>query len=216
MPMPTVPDASISGLPFRLPLVAILRGITPSEVSAHVGALVEEGFDAIEVPTNSPGWSESVAIAVRDHGAHARIGAGTVLSPQHVDALVAAGGTLAVTPNVRPALVRLMRERGLYTMIGVATASEAFDALDAGAHALKLFPASTFGPAMVRALRSVLPSTTPLFAVGGVTPGTLPGYLSAGCQGAGVGGELYRPGQAVERTREQARRFHQAWKDHAA
>lgn len=214
MPMPAV-DALAHDLPYRLPLVAILRGITPAQTAAHVSALVEEGFDAIEIPTNSPGWAESIAIAVREHGSHACIGAGTVLEPAHVDALVAAGGALAVTPNVRPDLVRLLRERGLHAVVGIATASEAFAALAAGAHVLKLFPASVYGPGMVRALRSVLPAV-PLFAVGGVTPETLSGYLSAGCQGAGVGGELYRPGQPVERTREQARRFRQAWMDHAA
>ena len=201
--------------PFRLPLVAILRGITPDEVLAHAGVLVEEGWDAIEIPTNSPGWEQSVALAVREFRPDASIGAGTVLSAAHVDALVAAGGSLAVTPNTRPAVIAHAVERGLQVIAGIATPSEAFDALDAGAPMLKLFPASVHGPAMARALRSVLPPV-PLFAVGGVTPDTLPGYLSAGCVGAGIGGELYKPGQAVERTREQARAFRQAWLDHAA
>lgn len=201
--------------PFRLPLVAILRGITPDEVLAHAGVLVEEGWDAIEIPTNSPGWEQSVALAVRAFRLDASIGAGTVLSAAHVDALVAAGGSLAVTPNTRPAVIAHAVERGLQVIAGIATPSEAFDALDAGAPMLKLFPASVHGPAMARALRSVLPPV-PLFAVGGVTPDTLPGYLSAGCVGAGIGGELYKPGQAVERTREQARAFRQAWLDHAA
>ena len=201
--------------PFRLPLVAILRGITPDEVLAHAGVLVEEGWDAIEIPTNSPGWAESVALAVREFRPDACIGAGTVLTIAHVDALAAAGGSLAVTPNTRPAVIAHAVERGLQVVAGIATPSEAFDALDAGAPMLKLFPASVHGPAMARALRSVLPPV-PLFAVGGVTPDTLPGYLSAGCVGAGIGGELYKPGQAVERTREQARAFRQAWLDHAA
>ena len=201
--------------PFRLPLIAILRGITPDETSAHVRALVEEGFDAIEIPTNSPNWQDSVALAAREFSVDARIGAGTVLTLAHVDALVDAGGTLAVTPNTNPAVIRHAVERRLLVAAGCATASEAFAALDAGAQLLKLFPASIYGPAMVRALRSVLPPV-PLFAVGGVTPDTLSGYLSAGCQGAGIGGELYTPGQAVERTREHARRFRQAYLDHAA
>lgn len=201
--------------PFRLPLIAILRGVTPDEVAGHVGALVEDGFDAIEIPANSPDWARSVAIAVREFGAHASIGAGTVLETAQVDALLAAGGTLAVTPNVRPAVIGHAVGRGLQVVAGFATASEAFDALEAGAQSLKLFPASVYGPAMVRALRSVLPPV-PLFAVGGVTPETLPAYLDAGCRGAGIGGELYRPGQPVEHTRAQARRFRQAWTDHAA
>jgi 2-dehydro-3-deoxyphosphogalactonate aldolase len=202
-------------LPFALPLIAILRGITPAEVPAHVGVLVEEGYDAIEIPTNSPDWEHSVRIAVDAFGQRAMIGAGTVLTPASADALVAAGGRLMVTPNTRPAVIRHAVEHGLQVAAGFATASEAFDALDAGAQMLKLFPASVHGPALVRALRSVLPPV-PLFAVGGVTPDTLSGYLSAGCQGAGIGGELYKPGQPVERTREHARRFRQAYLDHAA
>lgn len=201
--------------PFRLPLIAILRGITPGESAAHVGALVEEGFDAIEIPTNSPDWATSIAAAVREHGAHATIGAGTVLETAHVDALLEAGGTLAVSPNVRPPVIAHAAARGLPFVAGFATASEAFDALEAGASMLKLFPAAIYGPAMVRALRSVLPPA-PLFAVGGITPETLPVYIAAGCQGVGIGGELYRPGQPVEQTRAQARRFRQAWTDHAA
>jgi len=201
--------------PFRLPLIAILRGIAPHETLAHVGALVEEGFDAIEIPTNSPQWQDSVAAAVREYGAHARIGAGTVLIPAHLDALVAAGGTLAVTPNTHPPLIRDAVGRGVQVAAGFATASEAFAALDAGAQMLKLFPASVYGPAMVRALRSVLPPV-PLFAVGGVTPDILSDYLSVGCVGAGIGGELYQPGQPVERTRQHARRFRQAYLDYAA
>ena len=201
--------------PFRLPLIAILRGITPDETSAHVRALVEEGFDAIEIPTNSPAWQDSVAIAAREFRVDAQIGAGTVLTPAHVDALVDAGGTLAVTPNTNPAVIRHAVDRGLLVAAGFATASEAFAALEAGAQLLKLFPASIYGPPMVRALRSVLPPV-PLFAVGGVTPDTLPGYLSSGCAGAGIGGELYKPGQSVDATRTHARAFRQAYLDHAA
>ena len=204
-----------SPLPFRLPLIAILRGIAPGEAFAHASALVEEGYDAIEIPTNSPDWESSVADCARELGAHAAIGAGTVLTRAHVDTLVDAGGKLMVTPNTRPSLIRYAVDRGLHVAAGFATASEAFDALDAGAQTLKLFPASVQGPALVRALRSVLPPV-PLFAVGGVTPENLPAYLSAGCHGAGIGGELYQPGQAVERTRERARRFRQAYLDHFA
>jgi len=201
--------------PFRLPLIAILRGITPDETSAHVRALVEEGFDAIEIPTNSPAWQDSVAIAAREFRVDAHIGAGTVLTLAHVDALINAGGTLAVTPNTNPAVIRHAVDRGLLVAAGFATASEAFAALEAGAQLLKLFPASIYGPQMVRALRSVLPPV-PLFAVGGVTPDTLPGYLSSGCAGAGIGGELYKPGQSVDATRTHARAFRQAYLDHAA
>jgi len=205
----------MTSLPFQLPLIAILRGITPAEVDAHVDALVEEGFDAIEIPTNSPDWQDSVRRSVARHGHHACIGAGTVLENAHLDALLAAGGRLMVTPNTDPPLIRRAVAEGLWVAAGFATASEAFQALRAGAQVLKLFPASIHGPALVRALRSVLPPV-PLFAVGGVSPLTLASYLSAGCQGAGTGGDLYQPGQPVAATRDNARRFRQAYLDHSA
>ena len=198
----------------RPPLVAILRGITPAEVPAHVQALREAGIAAIEIPTNSPDWARSVALAVHACGAHAQVGAGTVLETAHLDALQAAGGRLVVTPNVRPALIRQARERGFTIAAGCATASEAFDALEAGAQMLKLFPASVYGPALARALRSVLPPV-PLLAVGGITPENLGDYLRAGCSGAAIGGELYRAGQAPARTLSNARRFLDAWREHA-
>lgn len=198
-------------LPFHPPLVAILRGVTPTEVEAHVEALLAEGFGAIEIPTNSPDWSRSVALAAAACGDRAMAGAGTVLEPAHLDALQAAGGHLVVTPNVRPALIREARARGFTIAAGCATASEAFDALEAGAQLLKLFPASVYGPALAHALRSVLPPV-PLLAVGGITPGNLGHYLDAGCSGAAIGGELYRAGQAPAQTRVQARSFVQAWR----
>ncbi len=201
--------------PFHPPLVAILRGVRPDEVVAHVEALLEAGFAAVEIPTNSPDWARSVAMAVAACGDRAMVGAGTVLEPAQLDALQAAGGQLVVTPNVRPALIRQARDRGFTIAAGCATASEAFDALEAGAQMLKLFPAAVYGPALARALRSVLPPV-PLLAVGGITPGNLAEYLSAGCSGAAIGGELYRAGQAPAQTAAQARRFVHAWREHAA
>jgi len=197
---------------FQLPLVAILRGITPDDTIAHVGALVETGFDAIEVPLNSPRWEDSIARAQQAFGAHAWIGGGTVLREQQVDALVEIGARFIVTPNTRPALIRHAVDRGLQVMAGFATASEAFDAIDAGAQMLKLFPAATYGPGHVRALRSVLPRELPLYVVGGVTPDSLASYLAAGAVGAGIGGDLYQPAQPLQRTREQAQAFLQAYR----
>jgi len=197
---------------FQLPLVAILRGITPEDTLAHVGALVETGFDAIEVPLNSPRWEDSIARAQQAFGAQAWIGGGTVLREQQVDALVEIGARFIVTPNTRPALIRHAVDRGLQVMAGFATASEAFDAIDAGAQMLKLFPAATYGPGHVRALRSVLPRELPLYVVGGVTPDTLASYLAAGAVGAGIGGDLYQPAQPLQRTREQAQAFLQAYR----
>jgi len=193
-------------LPFRLPLVAILRGITPAEAGEHVGALVEEGYDAIEIPLNSPDWAQSIGQVAREHGGHAWIGGGTVLRPAEVDTLQHLGARFIVTPNTNPALIRHAVTAGMQVVAGFATASEAFAALDAGAQMLKLFPAATYGPGHVRALRAVLPPV-PLFVVGGVTPLALTDFLAAGSNGAGIGGELYRPGQPVERTRTNAREF---------
>lgn len=201
--------------PTRLPLIAILRGIRPDEAVAHVQALVDAGFDAIEVPLNSPDWRTSIAAIAARFGAQALIGGGTVLREADADALAEAGGRLVVTPNTRPALIAHAVARGLHVAAGFATASEAFAALDAGAQALKLFPATTYGPGHVKALRAVLPPV-PLFAVGGVTPANLADYLAAGCTGAGLGGDLYKPGQPVARTAAAAAAFVDAYRKAAA
>jgi 2-dehydro-3-deoxyphosphogalactonate aldolase len=199
--------------PTPLPLIAILRGIRPDEALVHAQALVDAGFDTIEIPLNSPDWALSVRRVADAFGARALIGGGTVLRNEDADALAAAGGKLVVTPNTRPSLIAHAVARGLHVAAGFATASEAFDALDAGAQALKLFPATTYGPGHVKALRAVLPPV-PLFAVGGITPENLGEYLRAGCTGAGLGSDLYRPGQDASRTAAQARAFVAAW--HAA
>ncbi|HBK46470.1 MAG TPA: 2-dehydro-3-deoxy-6-phosphogalactonate aldolase [Xanthomonadaceae bacterium] len=199
--------------PFKLPLVAILRGITPEDTLAHVGALIDAGFDAIEIPLNSPRWEQSIGLAHREYGDRAWIGAGTVLRNADVDILAELGTRFIVTPNTRPSLIRYAVERGLLVVAGFATASEAFDAIDAGAQVLKLFPAATYGAAHVRALRSVLPAQVPVYVVGGVTPGTLAGFIAQGAAGAGIGGDLYKPGQSLETTQSQARAFVQAYQD---
>lgn len=199
--------------PTRLPLIAILRGIRPDEALDHAQALVDAGFDAIEIPLNSPDWATSVRRVADAFGTRALIGGGTVLRNDDADALAAAGGKLVVTPNTRPSLIAHAVQRGLLVAAGFATASEAFDALDAGAQALKLFPATTYGPGHVKALRAVLPPV-PLFAVGGVTPQNLGDYLDAGCTGAGLGSDLYKPGQEAARTAAKAHAFVDAY--HAA
>ena len=198
--------------PTALPLIAILRGVTPDEVVGHVEALIAEGFDAIEVPLNSPDWQRSIPLAVEAAGKRALVGAGTVLTPEAVDQVADLGGHLLVTPNTDPAVIRQGRARGMYASIGFTTASEAFAALAAGAQSLKLFPASSFGPGYVKALRAVLLPDVPLLAVGGVTPDNLGQYLDAGCIGAGLGSDLYKPGQPVERTHERARAFVKAYR----
>jgi 2-dehydro-3-deoxyphosphogalactonate aldolase len=205
--------AIAQALPFELPLIAILRGIRPEEAVAHVQALVDEGYDAIEIPLNSPDWPSSIGAVVREFGTLAWIGGGTVLHEHDVDALCGLGVRFIVTPNTNPDLIRYAVDRGLQLVAGFATASEAFAAIAAGAQMLKLFPASVYGQTLVRALRTVLPPV-PLFAVGGVTPTLLSASLSAGSTGAGIGGELYKPGQPVEATRKNARVFRQAFLHH--
>lgn len=202
--------------PTRIPLIAILRGIRPDEAVAHVQALVDAGFDAIEVPLNSPRWADSVQALVQRFADRALIGGGTVLRNEDVDALMAAGGRLVVTPNTRPSLIAYAVSKGLQVCPGFGTASEAFDALDAGAQALKLFPATTYGAGHVKALRAVLPKEVPLFAVGGITTANLAEYMAAGCIGAGLGSDLYKPGQPVERTAAAAHAFVEAWRTAAA
>jgi 2-dehydro-3-deoxyphosphogalactonate aldolase len=192
--------------PTALPLVAILRGITPPEAGAHAWALLDAGFDAIEVPTNSPGWADSVRI-IASLAPQALVGAGTVLTPQDLDALQAAGGRLAVSPHVDPELVAESVARGLVALPGAMTPSEAFAAWRAGATTVKIFPAGSLGPGHVKALRAVLPPSLQMLAVGGVSPDNLAGYLRAGCAGAGLGSELYRPGQSPETTAQYAKAF---------
>ena len=197
-------------------MIAILRGIRPDEALAHTQALVEAGFDAIEIPLNSPDWRSSVQRVAAAFGSTALIGGGTVLREDEADALLEAGGKLVVTPNTRPALIAYAVRRGMFVAAGFATASEAFAALEAGAQALKLFPATTYGPGHVKALRAVLPPTVPLFAVGGIAPANLADYLRAGCIGAGLGSDLYKPGQDVARTSAMARSFIAAYREATA
>ncbi|WP_413736343.1 2-dehydro-3-deoxy-6-phosphogalactonate aldolase [Sodalis sp. RH21] len=196
----------------RLPLIAILRGITPDEVLDHVEVLLAAGFDAVEIPLNSPNWRESIGKTVQAYGSRALIGGGTVLKPERVDELAALGGKLVVTPNIQPEVIRRAVSLGMTVCPGCATATEAFTALDAGAQALKIFPSVSFGPDYIKALKAVLPPEVPVFAVGGITPENLHLYLKAGCIGAGLGGDLYRAGQDVGRTARQAAAFVQAYK----
>lgn len=199
--------------PTKLPLIAILRGIQPEEVEAHVSALIAAGFDAIEIPLNSPQWQRSIAQMVQRYGQQALIGAGTVLTPEQVDILSDIGSQLVVTPNTDPAVIRRAAEKNMTIAAGCATASEAFSALQAGAQALKIFPSSAFGPDYIKALKAVLPPEIPVFAVGGVTPQNLQDFLAAGCTGAGLGSDLYRAGQPVSHTAAKAQAFVDAYKE---
>ncbi|QOL13982.1 2-dehydro-3-deoxy-6-phosphogalactonate aldolase [Dickeya dianthicola] len=197
----------------NLPLMAILRGITPDEVLEHVAALLDAGFDAVEIPLNSPNPYDSIRLAVEHFGSRALIGAGTVLKADNVDKLQEIGSKLVVTPNTSPEVIRRAVGYGMTVCPGCATATEAFTALDAGAQSLKIFPSSAFGPDYIKALKAVLPKDVPVFAVGGVTPENLKDYLDAGCVGAGLGSDLYRAGQSVDVTAQKAHAFVNAYKD---
>lgn len=197
----------------RLPLIAILRGIKPEEVHEHVAAVIDAGFEAVEIPLNSPDWRTSIPAMVNAFGDKALIGAGTVLKPEQVDELAEMGCQLLVTPNIQPEVIRRAVGYGMTVCPGCATATEAFNAIDAGAQSLKIFPSSAFGPDYIKALKAVLPPDIPVFAVGGVTPENLAVWLKAGCVGAGLGSDLYRAGQSVERTAEQAKAFVKAYRE---
>lgn len=193
--------------------VASMRGITPDEALAHVGAVIDAGFDAVEIPLNSPQWEQSIPAIVDAYGDKALIGAGTVLKPEQVDALARMGCQLIVTPNIHSEVIRRAVGYGMTVCPGCATATEAFTALEAGAQALKIFPSSAFGPQYIKALKAVLPSDIAVFAVGGVTPENLAQWIDAGCAGAGLGSDLYRAGQSVERTAQQAAAFVKAYRE---
>jgi 2-dehydro-3-deoxyphosphogalactonate aldolase len=195
----------------ELPLVAILRGVTPEEVLAHARPLAAVGFAAIEVPTNSPGWTESVARLVAAFPDGPEVGAGTVLTPEDVDALAATGAKLMVTPNMDVAVVRRAKARGLRALVGAMTPTEALAAVAAGADALKIFPTSVVGPGFARVVGAVLPREVPLYAVGGITLASLADYAGRGWAGFGLGGELYRAGQSAADTEAKAAAFRRAW-----
>jgi 2-dehydro-3-deoxyphosphogalactonate aldolase len=190
----------------RLPLVAILRGLTPQEAPAVGDALVESGFHLLEVPLNSPQPLESIAL-LRRRFPQALVGAGTVLTAREVSEVHAAGGELIVSPNFNATVVGEARRLALVSLPGVMTPTEAFAALDAGATGLKLFPAELASPAVVKALLAVLPPGTPLMPVGGITPDNMHGWRAAGAAGLGIGSALYKPGKSAAAVREDARRF---------
>jgi 2-dehydro-3-deoxyphosphogalactonate aldolase len=189
------------------PLVAIIRGVTPGEAEATGATLFEAGFRIIEVPLNSPEPLDSIARLARMLGEEALIGAGTVLDAQGVARVRDAGGRLIVSPNTDLDVIRASVEAGLVSMPGFFTPSEAFAALDAGAHGLKFFPAEAATPAVIRAQRAVLPADVPLLVVGGITPDGMEKWTEAGADGFGLGSALYRPGQSVADTKANARAF---------
>jgi 2-dehydro-3-deoxyphosphogalactonate aldolase len=190
----------------QMPLVAILRGITPAEALGVGHALDEAGWRVIEVPLNSPGALESIA-ALSKALPHLVIGAGTVLDEQQVHDVYRAGGRLAVAPNFNADVVRTAVKLGMECVPGVASPTEAFAALAAGATALKLFPAEMIPPVAVKAMRAVLPATVTLLPVGGIVTGNMAAYLAAGANGFGIGSALYAPGKDVAAVKAAALAF---------
>jgi 2-dehydro-3-deoxyphosphogalactonate aldolase len=177
----------------QLPLVAILRGVTPARIEKVAGAIFDAGIRAIEVPLNSPEPFQSIEILAKRFGSEALTGAGTVTSPAEVDRVAAAGGKLAVSPHTDAAVIARAIEKGLKPMPGVVTPSEAYTALNAGATDLKLFPASSLGPGHLTAMKVILPPHARLYAVGGANPGNMKEWLAAGAVGFGLGSDLFKP-----------------------
>jgi 2-dehydro-3-deoxyphosphogalactonate aldolase len=209
--MTMTPHAQFTAAVAAVPLVAILRGLPPTDAVEVGQALVAQGLSIIEVPLNSPQpltSIEALAAALPD----ALVGAGTVLTPQQVREVHAAGGQLIVSPNFDVDVVQTALRLGLVCLPGVMTPSEAFAALAAGADALKLFPAEIITPAAVKALRAVLPGDALLLPVGGITPASMDAYRAAGASGFGLGSALYRPGMAAADVARQAAVFVQAWR----
>jgi 2-dehydro-3-deoxyphosphogalactonate aldolase len=189
-----------------LPLIAILRGLTPPEAVPVGQALVSAGWTLMEVPLNSPQPLDSIAAMVSAFP-QAMIGAGTVLTPNDVRNVHAAGGQLIISPNFNPAVVRQALRLGLVCLPGVMTASEAFAALEAGAAGLKIFPAEMATPAVVKALRAVLPADAWVLPVGGITPENMAAYRKAGANGFGIGSALYKPGMTAQEVANNALKF---------
>lgn len=194
-----------------LPLIAILRGVTPDEIVPVGRALYDAGFRVIEIPLNSPQPFDSIRRLTAELGEDCLIGAGTVLTEAQVAEVDAAGGRLIVSPNANLAVIRASKAAGLVSAPGVATPSEGFAALDAGADSLKLFPAEQLGPAVVKAWRAVFPKELALLPVGGITPDNMGPYVAAGANGFGLGSALYKPGLSAAQVSANAQAFAAGW-----
>ncbi|ANK71552.1 MULTISPECIES: 2-dehydro-3-deoxy-6-phosphogalactonate aldolase [Ensifer] len=188
----------------KYPLIAILRGLKPEETAGVVGALIETGFSAIEIPLNSPDPFRSIETAVKMAPEGCLIGAGTVLTTTQVEQLADVGGRLMVSPNVEPAVISLAAKKGMVTMPGVLTPTEALSAAAAGATGLKFFPASVLGPSGITAIRAILPPELEIAAVGGVSDANFGDYAKAGIRSFGLGSSLYKPGMSAAEVRERA------------
>ncbi|MCT4705275.1 2-dehydro-3-deoxy-6-phosphogalactonate aldolase [Enterobacteriaceae bacterium H11S18] len=198
-----------------LPLIAILRGITPDKAVEAAEALLECGFRYLEVPLNSPSPYESISLMRKAVGDRGYVGAGTVLSVEQVDRVAECGGQLIISPNCNPDVIAHAVEREMISLPGVMTPSEAFSAINAGASALKLFPAEQITPAITKAFRAVIPADVAFLPVGGIQPDAaqMRSYIQAGANGFGLGGGLYQAGMSIDTLRGRARAYQQAWRE---
>ena len=187
--------------------MAILRGLRPDEAVAVGQALADAGFRVLEVPLNSPQPMESIRRLADALGEHYLVGAGTVMTPAQVEQVAAAGGRLIVMPHADTAVIRAAKAAGMVCVPGVATPTEAFAAIAAGADGLKLFPAEQASPTVLKAWRAVLPPMLPVLPVGGISPDTMAPWVAAGAQGFGIGSALYAPGVEAEEVGRRARAF---------
>lgn len=195
-----------------LPLIAILRGITPPESLAIAQSLLDAGITQIEVPLNSPDPLESISMLAQEFGDRALIGAGTVLSVAEVAAVKAAGGNLIVSPNCDVDVIRTTKSNGMQSWPGVFTPTEAFAALKAGADGLKLFPGAMAGTTGLAAMRPILPKGTLVFAVGGAGPENFGDWIKASADGFGLGSAIYKPGMTAQDVATRAVAIVEAYK----
>jgi 2-dehydro-3-deoxyphosphogalactonate aldolase len=195
----------------ELPLIAILRGLKPENAEAVGHALVEAGFRIIEVPLNSPDPFRSIERLAKTMPRNVLVGAGTVLDPEQVNGIRDVGGKLIVMPHADLDVIKRAKEQELICTPGVATPTEAFAALKAGADAIKIFPAEAVPPAVVKAWRAVLPKDTVVLPVGGIKPDNMKPYVEAGANGFGLGSALFTPAMPVEEIGRKARDFAAAW-----
>lgn len=189
------------------PLIAIIRGVAPHEAEAIGDAIYESGIRIIEVPLNSPDPLRSIELLSRRLGERMLVGGGTVLTPENVADVRGAGGRIIVSPNTNPEVIAATVAAGMVSCPGYFTPSEAFAALDAGATALKLFPAEAASPELLNAQLAVIPKEVPVLIVGGIKPDNMQPWLDAGAAGFGLGGGLYKAGQSAAETLEKARAY---------
>ncbi|MFA0080332.1 2-dehydro-3-deoxy-6-phosphogalactonate aldolase [Vibrio artabrorum] len=198
----------------KLPLVAILRGVTPEEIINIAQALIDEGFSLIEVPLNSPNALASIQLLADKFKNQCLVGAGTVTNPELAKSVIETGANMIVTPNYNHEVVKLCVENNITSFIGVATMTEAFNAIQSGASVLKLFPSDVVGASGLKGMKAVLPKDTLVYPVGGVSPdqASMQPYIDAGASGFGLGSALYKPGMSTDEVVINARKYIDAYK----